>query len=135
MTVTPSTPLHAPPPPARQPDRDDKSQLTTHDVEQSAASADRGRDGDEDGDSDSFVQGYSYSAGGSLAPLAEYDSSSADGRTAANDDRLKVHAPPSLAGLSDGEVAQLDKAATRKVDILLMPTLICLYILNFLDRE
>ena len=45
------------------------------------------------------------------------------------DRHLAVSKPESLVGLSDAEVAEIDRRATRKVDILLMPTLVALYIL------
>ncbi|WWC64478.1 uncharacterized protein I303_107088 [Kwoniella dejecticola CBS 10117] len=51
------------------------------------------------------------------------------------DRHLAVQVPESLQGLSDEELDRIDKAATRKVDILLMPTLVALYILNYLDRQ
>ncbi|OCF61388.1 nicotinamide mononucleotide permease [Kwoniella mangroviensis CBS 10435] len=51
------------------------------------------------------------------------------------DRHLAVQVPESLRGLSEDEIAKIDKAATRKIDILLMPTLVALYILNYLDRQ
>lgn len=51
------------------------------------------------------------------------------------DDHLVVQLPPILASLSEEELAAVDKAATRKVDILLLPTLFILYVLNYLDRQ
>ena len=51
----------------------------------------------------------------------------------ANDDdvdrHLQVQLPESLQGLSPEEIAKIDKEATRKLDILLMPILVILYIL------
>lgn len=51
------------------------------------------------------------------------------------DDHLAVHLPESLRGLSEAERHALDKAVTRKVDMLLMPAVFILYVLNYLDRQ
>ncbi|WWC90319.1 uncharacterized protein L201_005252 [Kwoniella dendrophila CBS 6074] len=51
------------------------------------------------------------------------------------DRHLEVHMPESLRGMSAEETAVLDKAITRKIDILMMPVLMALYILNYLDRQ
>lgn len=51
------------------------------------------------------------------------------------DNTLAVTLPPSIAALSEEERVALDKAVTRKVDLLLMPALVSLYILNYLDRQ
>ncbi|BEI81919.1 hypothetical protein CcaverHIS002_0210790 [Cutaneotrichosporon cavernicola] len=48
---------------------------------------------------------------------------------------LAVEVPASIAALTEPDRIALDKAATRKVDILLMPALVVLYILNYLDRQ
>lgn len=45
------------------------------------------------------------------------------------DRHLALVKPAILEGLSEEETAALDKSTTRKVDILLMPTLVALYIL------
>lgn len=45
------------------------------------------------------------------------------------DKHLQIEVPESLRGLSAEEIAVIDKAATRKLDILLMPILVILYIL------
>lgn len=45
------------------------------------------------------------------------------------DRHLQVQLPESLQGLSVEEIAKIDKEATRKLDILLMPILVILYIL------
>lgn len=42
--------------------------------------------------------------------------------------------PPLLQGLSPEEIKVLEKKLLRKVDIRLMPTLIIIYIMNYLDR-
>jgi MFS family permease len=51
------------------------------------------------------------------------------------DRHLAVKYPESLVGLSEAELAAVDRKATRKIDILLMPTLMALYVLNYLDRQ
>lgn len=51
------------------------------------------------------------------------------------DHHLAVSVPASIAALSEAERVALDKATTRKVDLLLMPALVVLYILNYLDRQ
>ena len=51
------------------------------------------------------------------------------------DERHQVQMPAELAALSPEELAEVDRRATRKLDILLMPTLVSLYILNYLDRQ
>ncbi|KAJ7693332.1 major facilitator superfamily domain-containing protein [Mycena rosella] len=43
--------------------------------------------------------------------------------------------PASLAALSPDERAKLGRAATLKTDLLIMPALIIMYILNYLDRQ
>lgn len=45
------------------------------------------------------------------------------------DRHLAITKPAILEGLSEEETAALDKSTTRKLDILLMPTLVALYIL------
>ena len=45
------------------------------------------------------------------------------------DRHLQVQLPESLQGLSAEELVKIDKEATRKLDILLMPILVILYIL------
>ncbi|ODN99098.1 hypothetical protein I350_07253 [Cryptococcus amylolentus CBS 6273] len=51
------------------------------------------------------------------------------------DRHLAVQVPASLQGLSVEEVEAIDKRATRKLDLLLMPVLLVLYVLNYLDRQ
>ncbi|CAD6589101.1 MAG: hypothetical protein TREMPRED_005266 [Tremellales sp. Tagirdzhanova-0007] len=51
------------------------------------------------------------------------------------DRHLQVRIPASLANLSPEELAEVDRQATRKLDILLLPVLVSLYILNYLDRQ
>ena len=46
------------------------------------------------------------------------------------DRHLAVQLPEVLRDLSPEELAAIDKSATRKLDILLMPTLMVLYILS-----
>lgn len=45
------------------------------------------------------------------------------------DRHLAVKLPDSLVGLSDEEISAIDKRATWKLDLLLMPVLMALYIL------
>jgi hypothetical protein len=45
------------------------------------------------------------------------------------DRHLQIQLPESLQGLSAEEMTKIDKEATRKLDILLMPILVTLYIL------
>ncbi len=51
------------------------------------------------------------------------------------DRHLEVHLPEALRGLSQDELAAMDRRITRKMDLTLMPILIWLYVLNFLDRN
>lgn len=51
------------------------------------------------------------------------------------DRHLAVEIPATLAHLSPDELVVVNKKATRKLDILLMPALVVLYVLNFLDRN
>ena len=43
--------------------------------------------------------------------------------------------PASLASLSPGEYAQLGRKATFKLDVQVMPCLVIMYIMNYLDRQ
>lgn len=43
--------------------------------------------------------------------------------------------PESLSGYSDAEVKKLGVKATIKLDLLIMPAMTILYILNYLDRQ
>lgn len=58
------------------------------------------------------------------------------------DDDLKIEhpatgmdMPPNLAALSEAEYAKLAKWATVKMDIVIMPIMVIMYILNYLDRQ
>jgi hypothetical protein len=51
------------------------------------------------------------------------------------DRHLEVKVPESLQDLSAEEIAEIDRNTTRKLDILMMPTLVVLYVLNYLDRQ
>ncbi|KAJ5743112.1 hypothetical protein N7533_010214 [Penicillium manginii] len=42
--------------------------------------------------------------------------------------------PPTLQGLTSEEIASLENALVRKLDIRLMPMLVLIYIMNYLDR-
>ena len=46
-----------------------------------------------------------------------------------------IEMPPSLAGLSENEYNKLGKKATLKMDLIIMPILVIMYILNYLDRQ
>lgn len=43
--------------------------------------------------------------------------------------------PESLANLGDHEIASLNKKLVRKIDLLILPTIGILYILNYIDRQ
>ena len=43
--------------------------------------------------------------------------------------------PPSLTNLTPSELARVEKRAILKLDLLLMPAITILYILNYLDRQ
>ncbi|KAL7422592.1 hypothetical protein Q5752_003240 [Cryptotrichosporon argae] len=51
------------------------------------------------------------------------------------DRHLAVDEHPALRGLSADELHAIERRATRKLDMLLMPILFVLYILNYLDRQ
>ena len=51
------------------------------------------------------------------------------------DRHLQVQMPTSLVGLDVHQLDSIDKKITWKIDLLLLPGLIVLYILNFLDRQ
>lgn len=46
-----------------------------------------------------------------------------------------IDLPESLQDLTQEELKQLDKKTTRKIDLRLMPMLIFIYILNYIDRN
>lgn len=50
-----------------------------------------------------------------------------------------VHAqhsmPESLRGMSEGEIAALEKSIVRKIDMVVLPIIVILYILNYIDRQ
>lgn len=43
--------------------------------------------------------------------------------------------PHSLAALSEAEYTRIGKKATLKMDMTIMPILVVMYILNYLDRQ
>lgn len=47
----------------------------------------------------------------------------------------EITPPPALAALSDEEVAKLGKKAMLKLDLRIMPAIVIMYILNYLDRQ
>ena len=65
---------------------------------------------------------------GSVKQLEEYASKEVDAAGA----HLQVQMPAELAALSPEELAEVDRQATKKLDILLMPILVSLYILSVL---
>lgn len=42
--------------------------------------------------------------------------------------------PPTLQGLTDEEISSLEKQLVKKLDLRLMPMLVLIYIMNYLDR-
>ena len=52
-----------------------------------------------------------------------------------NDDDYYVDLPASLQHLTQEELKELDKKTTRKVDMRMIPMLMFIYILNYLDRN
>lgn len=59
----------------------------------------------------------------------ERDSSLDQGQT-----QVLVPKPEILQRLSDDELAALEKGLTRKIDLRLLPSMILIYIMNYLDR-
>lgn len=53
----------------------------------------------------------------------------------ANKPNPRKEAPAYVAGLSPGERAAAERALVRKIDIRLLPMIIVMYILNYLDRN
>lgn len=53
----------------------------------------------------------------------------------ANKPNPRKEAPAYVAGLSPEERAAAEKALVRKIDIRLLPMIIVMYILNYLDRN
>lgn len=55
----------------------------------------------------------------------------------AEEQQVEMHPnlPASLAHLSDEELRTLGKKATFKMDIVIMPIMVIMYILNYLDRQ
>lgn len=45
-----------------------------------------------------------------------------------------VRMPDVIAGMSTDERDQLEKRLRRKIDLRLLPMVICMYILNYIDR-
>jgi hypothetical protein len=43
--------------------------------------------------------------------------------------------PDNLAALNDAEYARLGKKATLKMDLVIMPIMVIMYVLNYLDRQ
>lgn len=51
------------------------------------------------------------------------------------EDAAIIALPASLASMSDADRAALGRRATVKMDIVIMPILVVMYILNYLDRQ
>jgi hypothetical protein len=47
----------------------------------------------------------------------------------------QLEMPSQLAALSEAEYEKLGKSATFKMDLLIMPSLVVMYIMNYLDRQ
>lgn len=43
--------------------------------------------------------------------------------------------PPALSTLSEDEIRRLGRKTTLKLDLMIMPALVIMYILNYLDRQ
>lgn len=43
--------------------------------------------------------------------------------------------PDSLSGMSEAELQKLGRRATLKMDLVILPILVIMYILNYLDRQ
>jgi hypothetical protein len=52
----------------------------------------------------------------------------------ANRPNARKEAPPSVARLSPEERSQAEKALVRKIDLRLLPIVVIMYIMNYLDR-
>lgn len=50
-------------------------------------------------------------------------------------DLVELEMPAELAALSAEEYEKIKKSATRKLDLLIMPPVVLMYILNYLDRQ
>lgn len=50
-------------------------------------------------------------------------------------DESQAMMPMSLVGLSETEFASVGRKATVKMDIMIMPCLVIMYIMNYLDRQ
>lgn len=62
-----------------------------------------------------------------------------EGSLSAEERRASVHAPKqipaSLYGLSPEELSKIGRSTTFKIDIIVIPCLIVMYVLNYLDRQ
>jgi hypothetical protein len=66
-------------------------------------------------------------------PLAEEAEVVHDLKAQAADESTRM--PEDIAALSEDEREKLGKRATLKMDIVVMPVLVIMYILNYLDRQ
>lgn len=57
------------------------------------------------------------------------------GREAPQYDVVHKALPPSLAGLTPEEYKRLTTKATWKMDLIIMPCLVVMYVMNYLDRQ
>ncbi|KAL1962104.1 hypothetical protein VTN77DRAFT_571 [Rasamsonia byssochlamydoides] len=55
--------------------------------------------------------------------------------TPRNDNAAALVPPPALAALSEAGYARLGRRATLKLDLIIMPCVVVMYILNYLDRQ
>lgn len=67
--------------------------------------------------------------------LARHVSCVDDGVANANSPNLKKEPPPYVASLSPEERERAERALVRKIDLRLLPMIILIYIMNYLDRN
>lgn len=73
---------------------------------------------------------------GDQKPVAEYRSdTSTDAAAKDPSSRKRREAPPLVRHLAPEERARLEKALVKKIDLRLLPTLIIMYLMNYLDRN
>ncbi|CAK9436317.1 uncharacterized protein LODBEIA_P08750 [Lodderomyces beijingensis] len=63
------------------------------------------------------------------------DSNKSESYIAGSEDDYYTDLPESLQGLTQQQLKELDKKTLRKIDLRLMPMLIFIYILNYIDRN
>jgi hypothetical protein len=67
--------------------------------------------------------------------LSQEIENSPDLDKAGNINAAELVPPPALAALSEAEYTSLGRRATLKLDLLIMPCVVIMYILNYLDRQ